>query len=56
MASYDYEVNLKAELEIMALHEKVDMVSNQVLLQVLQQQHLQVALLNELVVRGNRQG
>ncbi|MCS4278239.1 DUF1003 domain-containing protein [Stenotrophomonas rhizophila] len=37
MASYDYEVNLKAELEIMALHEEVDTVSNQVLLQVLLQ-------------------
>lgn len=56
MASYDYEVNLKAELEIMALHEKVDTVSNQILLQVLQQQQQQIDLLTELVARGNREG
>lgn len=55
MASYDYEVNLKAELEIMALHEKVDTVSNQILLQFLQQQQRQIDLLTELLARDNHQ-
>ena len=27
-ASHDYEVNLKAEIEIMALHEKLDEIRN----------------------------
>jgi|GEM_PF-102939 len=52
MASYDYEVNLKAELEIMSLHEKVDVVSHDTLLQILQQQQRQIDLLTELVARG----
>jgi len=37
-ALHDYEVNLKAELEIMALHEKVDQLQSQMLLQMLQKQ------------------
>jgi len=53
MASYDYEVNLKAELEIMSLHEKVDTVSHETLLQILQQQQRQIELLSELVARGS---
>jgi uncharacterized membrane protein len=52
MASYDYEVNLKAELEIMSLHEKVDAVSHDTLLQILQQQQRQIDLLSELVARA----
>lgn len=51
MASYDYEVNLKAELEIMSLHEKVDAVSHDTLLQILQQQQRQIDLLSDLVAR-----
>ncbi|MGV6492333.1 DUF1003 domain-containing protein [Stenotrophomonas rhizophila] len=53
MASYDYEVNLKAELEIMSLHEKMDTVSHETLLQILQQQQRQIDLLSELVARGS---
>jgi uncharacterized membrane protein len=34
-ASHDYEVNLKAEIEIMALHEKMDELRQQDLQQLL---------------------
>lgn len=37
-AQHDYEVNLKAELEIMALHEKVDHLQSQLLLRLLEKQ------------------
>jgi len=43
-ASNDYEINLKAELEIMALHEKMDEFK----LQLLEMQHEQLRLLNML--------
>lgn len=54
MASYDYEVNLKAELEIMSLHEKVDTVSHDTLLRILEQQQRQIDLLTELVAGQHR--
>lgn len=34
-AAHDYEVNLKAEIEIMALHEKVDRVRDEQLMAIL---------------------
>ena len=37
-AQHDYEVNLKAELEIMALHEKVDHLQSEMLLRLLERQ------------------
>ena len=43
-AQNDYEVNLKAELEIMALHEKMD----QFKLQLIELQHEQLRVLNLL--------
>ena len=43
-AANDYEINLKAELEIMALHEKMDEFK----LQLLEMQHEQIRLLNTL--------
>jgi uncharacterized membrane protein len=43
-ASNDYEINLKAELEIMALHEKMDEFK----LQLLEMQHEQLRLLKML--------
>lgn len=48
-AQHDYEVNLKAELEIMALHEKVDQLRNEQLIQLIQKQEEQIKLLTELV-------
>jgi uncharacterized membrane protein len=43
-AQNDYEVNLKAELEIMALHEKMDAFK----LQLIELQHEQLRVLNAL--------
>jgi uncharacterized membrane protein len=51
MATHDYEVNLKAELEIMALHEKVDAVRQQQLAELLARQQEQIDLLTRLVAR-----
>jgi uncharacterized membrane protein len=48
-AQHDYEVNLKAELEIMALHEKVDQLRNEQLTQMLAKHDEQIKLLTELV-------
>ncbi len=46
-AQNDYEVNLKAELEIMALHEKMDAFK----LQLVELQHEQLRVLNQLCVK-----
>ncbi len=48
-AQNDYEVNLKAELEIMALHEKMDEFK----LQLVELQHEQLRLLNALCGERN---
>ncbi len=48
-AQHDYEVNLKAELEIMALHEKVDQLRNEQLVQMLAKHDEQIKLLTDLV-------
>jgi uncharacterized membrane protein len=48
-AEHDYEVNLKAELEIMALHEKLDRLRTEHLEAFLKRQEEQIALLNALV-------
>jgi uncharacterized membrane protein len=47
-AQHDYEVNLKAELEIMALHEKVDHLRNEQLTQMLAKHDEQIRLLTDL--------
>jgi uncharacterized membrane protein len=46
-AQNDYEVNLKAELEIMALHEKMDAFK----LQLIELQHEQLRVLNKLCIK-----
>jgi uncharacterized membrane protein len=46
-AQNDYEVNLKAELEIMALHEKMDAFK----LQLVELQHEQLRVLNQLCIK-----
>jgi len=48
-ASHDYEVNLKAEIEIMALHEKLDQLRTDEVERLLVQQKEQIALLTELL-------
>jgi uncharacterized membrane protein len=56
-AAHDYEINLKAELEIMTLHEKLDALKDQqwkelILLQQ-EQIRLLTQLLNECAARGS---
>ena len=47
--AHDYEVNLKAELEIMMLHEKVDLLRQSQWTELLEIQKQQVDLLTSLV-------
>lgn len=54
MASYDYQVNLKAELEIMALHEKLDQLRQDQLMTLVAQQQVQIDLLTRLLERESR--
>ncbi|WP_219811402.1 DUF1003 domain-containing protein [Luteibacter rhizovicinus] len=54
MAAYDYEVNLKAEVEILALHEKLDALRNEQVMQLLAQQQAQIDLLTRLVKEGGK--
>ena len=49
MTSHDYECNLKAEIEIMALHDKVDQMRNDDLRSLLAKQQEQIDLLTRLV-------
>jgi uncharacterized membrane protein len=48
-AGLDYEVNLKAELEIMALHEKLDQIRSQHLAEMLRVQQEQLRLLTRVL-------
>lgn len=48
-AAHDYEVNLKAEIEIMALHDKLDQMRSKELEELVRQQAEQIALLTRLV-------
>jgi uncharacterized membrane protein len=47
-ALHDYEVNLKAELEIMALHEKIDHLQSELLLRMLEKQEELAKVIMEL--------
>lgn len=51
-AEHDYEVNLKAELEIMMLHEKMDHLREHQWSELLKLQERQLKLLSELVEKG----
>lgn len=48
-AEHDYQVNLKAELEIMALHDKLDQLRVEQLEKILEAQSQQIALLQQLL-------
>ncbi len=48
-AGHDYEVNLKAELEILALHRKVDLLRGEQWLELLAMQREQIQLLTRLL-------
>jgi uncharacterized membrane protein len=51
LAAHDYEVNLKAEIEIMALHEKMDALRTEQLGALLLKQQQQIDLLTQLLAR-----
>ena len=48
-AEHDYEVNLKAELEIMALHEKMDLLRETQWSELITIQQEQLKLLSQLM-------
>ena len=48
-AEHDYEVNLKAELEIISLHEKVDSLKQEQWKELIAIQEKQLKLLSQLV-------
>ena len=48
-AEHDYEVNLKAELEIMTLHEKIDLLREKQWTELISIQQEQLKLLSQLV-------
>ena len=54
-AEHDYEVNLKAELEIMALHEKVDLLREKQWTELISIQQEQLKLLGQLVEGLNKE-
>ncbi|KKB80441.1 membrane protein [Devosia soli] len=49
VSAHDYEVNLKAEIEIMALHEKLDQMRNAEMHELIEKQQQQIELLTKLV-------
>jgi uncharacterized membrane protein len=51
VTSHDYEVNLKCEIEIMALHDKLDQLREADLKGLITQQQEQIELLTQLVIR-----
>jgi uncharacterized membrane protein len=53
-AEHDYEVNLKAELEIMLLHEKIDLLREGQWSELLVIQKEQLKLLSHLVEKNNK--
>lgn len=48
-ASHDYEVNLKAELEILSLHQKIDELREKKWLELIELQQKQIELLEKLL-------
>jgi len=55
-AEHDYEVNLKAELEIMLLHEKMDQLRDKQWTELLALQQQQLQLLADLMEKQGRAG
>ena len=54
-AEHDYEVNLKAELEILLLHEKMDSLREQQWQELIALQQQQISLLEKLLADKNLQ-
>ncbi|MFP5449698.1 MAG: DUF1003 domain-containing protein [Alphaproteobacteria bacterium] len=55
-AAHDYEVNLKAEIEIMALHDKLDHLRVQQIEAILVRQQEQLDLMRQLLEREGGRG
>ncbi len=53
-AEYDYRINLKAELEIRHLHEKVDHLLKHQWERLVEIQQIQIEILNELMKKGEK--
>jgi len=53
-AEHDYEVNLKAELEILLLHEKMDSLREQQWQELIMLQQQQIALLEKLLAEKSK--
>lgn len=49
-AAHDYEVNLKAEIEIMALHDKLDQMRSTELRELVEKQQQQIDMLAKLIM------
>lgn len=54
-AGHDYEVNLKAEIEILALHDKLDKIISTELGELIAKQQQQIELLSRLVIEDKNQ-
>ena len=54
-AEHDYEVNLKAELEIIGLHEKIDSLREKQWSELIAIQQEQLSLLSQLVEDLNKE-
>lgn len=52
-AAHDYEVNLKAELEILGLHQKIDEIREKKWIELLEIQRKQIELLEKLLEKKN---
>ena len=48
-AAHDYEVNLKAELEILSLHKKIDELREQKWIELIEIQQKQIEMLEKLL-------
>lgn len=55
-AAHDYEVNLKAELDILALHEKIDALRDQQITELVAFQQEQIRLLTLIIAQQNGAG
>jgi uncharacterized membrane protein len=55
-AAHDYGVNLKAQLEILSLHRKLDMLRQQRWTELLAVQQEQIGILTQLTVNGRCPG
>ena len=53
-AAHDYEVNLRAELEIIELHQKLDTLRVQQWTELMKMQEEQLELINQLLLQNKK--